>query len=99
MLPRLQFFFFNFFGVCPLLFMDGHATIFFFFPRPLLFMDGVRPLLGLSFFGCGFVEVTKCYLITLLVVRLGYLVGRGLVEVTKCYLITFLVVHLGSWTC
>ena len=61
-------------------------------------MDGVRPLFGLSFFGCGFIEVTKYYLVTLLVVRLGHLVGHGLVEVTKCYLVTLLVVHLGSWT-
>ena len=58
-----------FFFLCarPLSFMDGHATIYFFFffgVRPFLSMDGVRPLFGLSFFGCGFIEVTKCYLVT-----------------------------------
>ena len=37
------------------------------------------------------VEVTKCYLVTLLVVYL--------VSTTKCYLVTLLVVHLESWTC
>ena len=85
-------------------FVHGHAlSIFFFFlVRPLCswacivnFFFGVRPFFGLSFFGRGFVEVTKCYLVTLLVVRFG----RGLVEVIKCYLVTLLVVHLGSWTC
>ena len=46
--------------------MDMQPSIFFFFfgVRPFLSMDGVRPLFGLSFFGCGFIEVTKCYLVT-----------------------------------
>ena len=45
---------------------DMQPSFFFFFfsVRPFLSMDGVRPLFGLSFFGCGFIEVTKCYLVT-----------------------------------
>ena len=41
-------------------FMDMHPLFFF-----------VHPLFGLSFFGRGLVEVTKCYLIIFLVFHLG----------------------------
>ena len=144
---------FNFYlfilGVHPLLFMDGHATIFFFFgchgrtcnmqppfffclvsvhfcswadmqPSffvffrcPSTFVHGrtynfilfyfffifyfffrVHPLFSwtcISFF------VRPLFSWTCIV--FFFFFGRGLVEVTKCYLVTLLVVHLGSWTC
>ena len=54
-------------------------NFFFFLVRPLCswacivnFFFGVRPFFGLSFFGRGFVEVTKCYLVTLLVTGLSW---------------------------
>ena len=64
--------FFFLFGVRPLLFMGEHATIFFFFFRcPSTFVHGRTCNHLVFFFGRGLVEVTKCYLVTLLVVHLG----------------------------
>ena len=63
-----------FFVWCPSTFVHGrtcnHLFLFFLGVRPLLFMDGHATIL-FFFFGRGLVEVTKCYLVTLLVVHLG----------------------------